>query len=184
MAFKNLVSRRHFVHLAALGTGSICLLSGCSKTIVHWRFLTDSEAILLDALAEQIIPADKWPGGRDSGVTNFIDRQLMGPYIRFQGKYRKGLLAIQKSCVSRYQNKFENLDWNDQTIFLEKMEAGELEKQFWQDRFDKEFFGLIRDHSMQAYYGSQRHGGNRNNMSFKMLGLDYPLIIGQNRYNI
>jgi gluconate 2-dehydrogenase gamma chain len=35
---------------------------------------------------------------------------------------------------------------------------------------------------MQGYYGSPIHGGNKDYMSFNMLGLDYPLIIGQNRY--
>jgi gluconate 2-dehydrogenase gamma chain len=35
---------------------------------------------------------------------------------------------------------------------------------------------------MQSYYGSSRHGGNKNNTSYKMLQLDYPVIIGQNRY--
>jgi len=36
---------------------------------------------------------------------------------------------------------------------------------------------------MQGYYGSPRHGGNKDNMSYKMLKLDYPVVIGQNRYN-
>jgi gluconate 2-dehydrogenase gamma chain len=35
---------------------------------------------------------------------------------------------------------------------------------------------------MQGYYGSPIHGGNKDYMSFDMLGLDYPLNIGQNRY--
>ena len=36
------------------------------------------------------------------------------------------------------------------------------------------FFELVRDHSMQAYYGSPIHGGNRNKISYKMMKLDYP----------
>jgi len=52
----------------------------------------------MDALADQIIPPDEWPGGYESGVTNFIDKQLMGPYVRFQSKYRKGFAAIQQTC--------------------------------------------------------------------------------------
>jgi len=35
---------------------------------------------------------------------------------------------------------------------------------------------------MQGFYGSPRHGGNKNNVSYKMMRLDYPVIIGQNRY--
>jgi gluconate 2-dehydrogenase gamma chain len=184
MANQEKLTRRHFVQIAMLGTGSICLLPQCTRSISQWRFFTNSEAILIDAIAEQIIPADEWPGGRDSGVTNFIDKQLMEPYVRFQSKYRKGIAAIQETCELRYQRKFEDLAWDEQTIFLETMEAGNMKEPVWEGGFDKEFFSLVRDHSMQAYYGSPRHGGNKNNMSYKMLKLDYPLIIGQNRYNI
>jgi len=177
-------SRRRFVRLAALGAGSICLLSRCSDSDSQWRFFTNSEALLIDAVSEQIIPTDEWPGGRDSGVTNFIDKQLVGPYVRFQLKYRKGIAAFQETCEARFQKKFEDLDWDEQTVFLEIIEAGNLKEPVWAGGFDREFFSMVRDHSMQAYYGSPIHGGNKNKMSYKMLKLDYPLIIGQNRYNI
>jgi gluconate 2-dehydrogenase gamma chain len=182
MRLSNRFTRRRFVQLAAVGTGSICLLPGCSVPDSGWRFFTDAEASLIDAIAEQIIPADEWPGGRDSGVTNFIDKQLVGPYVRFQLKYRKGFASIQETCKTRYHKKFEDLNWDEQTIFLESMEAGNIKESVWAGGFDKEFFSMVRDHSMQAYYGSSRHGGNKNNVSYKMLKLDYPLIIGQNRY--
>ena len=180
----NKFTRRRFVQLAAVGTGSICLLPGCSGPVSGWRFFTDDEASLIDAVAEQIIPADEWPGGCNSGVTNFIDKQLVGPFKRFQSVYRKGAAAIHETCAVLYHKKFEELSWDEQTIFLENMEAGKMKEPVWAGGFDKEFFGLIRDHSMQAYYGSPVHGGNKNKMSYKMMNLDYPLIIGQNRYNV
>ena len=180
----NKFTRRSFVKLAAVGTGSFCLLPACSGPDSTWRFFTDAEALLVDAIAEQIIPSDEWPGGRDSGVTNFIDKQLVGPYTRFQSVYRKGIAAIQESCRSLHNRKFDELTWNEQTAFLENMEAGKMKEPVWSGGFDEEFFGLVRDHSMQAYYGSPRHGGNKNNLSYKMMKLDYPLIIGQNRYNV
>ena len=182
MTGKYKFNRRVFVRLAVFGSGSICLLPGCMKSTYKWRFFTDSEAQLIDALADQIIPPDEWPGGRESGVTNFIDKQLVGPYIRFQSIYRKGMAAIQETCETRYQKKFEELTRDEQTNFLESMEAGNMIEPSWEGGFDRKFFSMIRDHSMQAYYGSPRHGGNKNNMSYKMLKLDYPLIIGQNRY--
>lgn len=183
MSGRKKLSRRRFVQLATLGTGSICLLPGCRDSDSRWRFFTEPEARLMDALADQIIPADEWPGGRESEVTNFIDKQLVGPYVRFQAKYRKGISAIRESCEAKYGKKFEDLYWDEQTIFLETMEAGKMKGSDWAGGFDSEFFSMIRDHAMQSYYGSPRHGGNKNNMSYKMLKLDYPLIIGQNRYN-
>lgn len=180
----NRLTRRWFVKLAAIGTGGFYLLPACSGRDSGWRFFTDDEAILVDAIAEQIIPSDEWPGGRDSGATNFIDKQLIGPYKRFQTVYRKGLSAFQESCNTIYQKNFEELSCDEQTRFLENMEAGTMKEDVWSGGFDKEFFELLRDHTMQSYYGSQIHGGNKNKMSYRMIGLDYPLIIGQNRYKI
>ncbi len=180
---QNKFSRRRFITLSLVATGGMCLLSRCvNPPLSSWRFLTGQESVLLDALVEQIIPADEWPGGRDAGVTNFIDKQLVGPYTRYQESYRKGLHAIQETCKTKFQKQFENLSWEEQTQFLKKMEAGKMEGKAWKKGFDREFFELIRNHAMQGFYGSPRHGGNKNNVSYKMMALDYPVIIGQNRY--
>ncbi len=179
---QNKLSRRRFVQMAVLSAGGLSVFARCTKAYSDWRFFTGSEAKLMDALADQIIPPDDWPGGKESGVTNFIDKQLIGPYIRFQDTYRKGLNGIRESCKVLYQNSFESLDFDEQTHFLELMEDGKLTGDLWAGNFDRTFFKLFRDHSMQAYYGSSRHGGNKDNISYKMLKLDYPLIIGQNRY--
>jgi gluconate 2-dehydrogenase gamma chain len=179
---ENKYSRRHFVQLAAIGTGGICLLPSCSGSDSEWRYFSDAEADLIDAIAEQIIPSDDWPGGKETGVTNFIDKQLEGPYRRFRSTYRKGIASIQETCSNLYKKKFEELTWDEQTAFLENMEAGKMNGPAWSGGFDRKFFELVRDHSMQAFYGSPIHGGNRNKISYKMMKLDYPLIIGQNRY--
>lgn len=182
---QNKVTRRRFITLSLVATGGMCLLSRCvNPPLSSWRFLTGQESTLLDALVEQIIPTDDWPGGCDAGVTNFIDKQLVGPYTRYQEAYRKGLHAIQETCKTKFQKQFENLSWEEQTQFLKKMEAGKMEGKAWEKGFDREFFGLIRSHAMQGFYGSPRHGGNKNNVSYKMMKLDYPVIIGQNRYKI
>ena len=178
------LSRRSFITLSVIGAGGMCLLGRCANPpLSKWRFFTDLEAVLLDALAEQIIPTDEWPGGRDAGVTNFIDKQLVGPYARYQEIYRKGLAAIQTTCKSKFQKRFEEMEWDEQTKLLEAMSSGKIKGDPMEKGFDQRyFFSLIRNHSMQGFYGSPRHGGNKNNVSYKMLKLDYPVIIGQNRY--
>lgn len=181
----NIFSRRHFIQMAAIGSGGILLLPACVNQAAKpiWRFFTKQEASLMDAIAEQIIPTDEWPGGKEAGVTNYIDKQLVGPYTRHQEIYRKGMMNIHQNCEAVYHKQFEELDWNEQTHFLEGMEAGKADRNYWEEGFDKKFFGMLRSHSMQGFYGSPRHGGNKHNISYQMLRLDYPVIIGQNRYN-
>ncbi len=188
-------SRRNFIQMAIAGSGSLLLLPNCTGFAGSYgRFFTIEEASLLDAIVEQIIPADEWPGAKDAGCTNYIDKQLVGPLARQQEKYRKGLAAIKTSCEVIYKKPFEKLPWNVQTDFLKKMESGQLPGlikersaqteniDLWNDGLDAEFFKLVRDHTMQGFYGSPRHGGNKNYVSYRMVGLDYPFIVGQNRY--
>ncbi len=193
---KNNWSRRRFLKLVTFGSGSVLFLSRCTVRPVKssWRFFTEKEAALINAIIDQIIPADEWPGAKDAKVCNFIDKQLVSTYTRYQKIYRRGLEGIEASCKMLYQKQFEELSWDDQTSFLKNMDAGKLsdmlksyttsqqENNIWSEEFDKTFFSLIRDHTMQGFYGSPRHGGNLNYVSYKMIGLDYPFINGQNRY--
>jgi gluconate 2-dehydrogenase gamma chain len=47
-----------------------------------------------------------------------------------------------------------------------------------------DFFNLVRSHTLQGYYGSPRHGGNRNAVSWRMLGLDEPPLRGRAQYDL
>ncbi len=177
------LTRREFIKLAGIVVAGLSFISGCmTPRRSDRRFLSDDETSLLEAIAEQIIPTDEWPGGRDAGVVNFIDKQLAGPYRRFQRDYRKGLAAVTNTCLEKHQRKFEALSWEQQTSFLKEMESGLLRDGPWKDGFSRRFFELLRSHSLQGYYGSPRHGGNKNYVSYKMIGLDEFQVIGQNRY--
>jgi gluconate 2-dehydrogenase gamma chain len=179
------ISRRDFLKLAALGAGSLSLVGGCALRGPSGRkVISGDDAALLGAIADQIIPPDAWPGGRDNGVATYIDRQLAGPYRRHREAYRRGLDGITETCLHRYGKRFESLTSAEQTSFLREMESGALSDGVWKDGFSRRFFEMLRSHSMQGYYGSPRHGGNPNYASYRMMGIDYPPILGQNRYRL
>jgi gluconate 2-dehydrogenase gamma chain len=138
---------------------------------------------LLDAIVEQIIPTDDFPGGKWANVSNFIDKQLNSYYRKHQPAYREGLAAFEKTVIQMKGKKFEELPFAEQTAILERMEAGEFSGDYWKDHSPADFFDMVRQHSLQGFYGSPAHGGNRGYISYHMLGLDYPNVIGQNRYN-
>jgi len=192
MKEKNKLSRRDFIKITTLGTvaislpaAGISLFEGCSPAKnSESLFFSDNEIKLVEAISGQIIPSDEWPGGKEVGVANFLDLQLAGPYSRFQPDYRKGLNALQNYCANKFHNKFENLSFEKQYDILLKMESGKLSGDVWNKEFDKYFFELLRSHCLQGYYGSPRHGGNKNFTSYKMIGIDEPPIVGENRYGI
>lgn len=175
-------TRREFIQQLSLAFGSVMFIPACSGYDSVWRFFTEEEAKTVIAFAEQIIPRDKDAGATDANIINFIDKQLVDPYTRLQENYRKGIPAIEKSSQRILRKAFYDLEWDEQTHFMEQMEAGNLPEEYWNEVNQRSFFRMIMEHSMQGFYGSPRHGGNKNYVSYKMMKLDYPHVIGQNRY--
>lgn len=176
------IKRRDFIRQLCYTCGSITLIPACTTKISMWRFLSEEEAGLIEAITEQFIPADQDAGATEGRVVNFFDKQLMGYYVRHQETYRNGLKSLDLSARKLFGASFRDIEWKDQTQVLELMEKGELSDENWEQVDQKAFFNLMLDHTMQAFYGSPRHGGNCNYVSYKMMNIDYPHIIGQNRY--
>jgi len=176
------ITRRKFIELGAAGLGSTSLLLACGNPASKWRYFTVEEARMAEQLAEHIIPADEDPGATDVGVVNFMDKQLVGPYKRHQPAYRTGLAGVQETSQALFQIPFDRLSWEEQEEILELLFAGDAPGTTWETASSHQFIQLIRDHTMQGFYGSPRHGANLNYVSYRMLELDYPQIIGQNRY--
>jgi gluconate 2-dehydrogenase gamma chain len=52
------------------------------------------------------------------------------------------------------------------------------------EKENRRFFEIVREHSMEGYYGSPRHGGNRDAVSWRMLGLAEPPLRGRPQYDL
>ena len=156
------LKRRRFLLVAAAPAVS------CSRSATEWRFLSEAEAQTLTAICEQIIPADQDPGAAWAGVVRFIDRQLAGPYKEHRQTYREGIACVERASVARFGRKFTDLRAGQQVELLSGLEK------------DKDpFFALAITHTMQGYYGDPRHGGNRERVSWRMLGIPFPPIRGR-----
>jgi gluconate 2-dehydrogenase gamma chain len=105
----SIFGRRRFAQLAGTATAA-GMLASCARRDTPWRFLTAAEGRTLEALSEQIIPADEAPGARWAGVANYIDRQLMGPFRRQREAYRSGLAAIDQAALQSAGQPFAALD--------------------------------------------------------------------------
>ena len=162
------LKRRGF--LAAVAASSL----GCSRTKATWWFFTAGEARLVDALTERIIPADQDPGASQAGVVEFIDRQLVRHYRKYQTTYRGGLAAVEASARARFGKAFADLPPDAQSQLLAAVE---------EDPATKDFFAMLVAHTMQGYYGDPRHGGNRDQVAWRMLGLPYPPVRGRDQYD-
>lgn len=175
-------NRRDFIKSASLAFGSVLLFPSCLKQGNIYRFFTPEEARCIIAVSEQIIPKDGSPGATDAGVIFYIDRQLSGVFNYDQQTYRNGIKNLMAYCKGKYSKTFELLSSEEQIHLLKIMESNQMNETEWPKGKPADFFNLVLSHTMQGFYGSPIHGGNKDYMSFEMLRIDYPLVIGQNRY--
>ena len=177
------LNRRAFLKTGVAGFGSIMLMPSCLKQGSPYRFFTLAEATCVIALCEQIIPADTYGGGAtEAGVIHYIDKQLVAVFDYDQVIYQQGISSLQQSSLDLHHKRFEALDFDTRNNFLKKLEEGELPDKHWGELNQNRFFRLVISHTMQGFYGAPRHGGNKNYMSYKMMGLDFPLVVGRNHY--
>jgi gluconate 2-dehydrogenase gamma chain len=166
------LTRRKFMVAGALGSAAIMV--GCTiGKKGNWDFLSEDQAQTLAAICDQIIPSDEFPSASQAGVLNYIDRQLIRHYRRHQRAYREGLEQAQAMSRARFGGELASLSQEQQFQV-----ASTLEQQC------RPFFDLVRKHTLEGYYGSPRHGGNRGAVSWRMLGLAEPPARGRAQYDL
>jgi gluconate 2-dehydrogenase gamma chain len=154
--------------LAAIGTTISCTRGTPGQT---WRFFTPAQAQTVDAICAQLIPADQDPGAKEAGVVHYIDLQLSKRFKKHRAVYLQGLDAVDAAGRSKFARRFVELTADQQVEVLNAVE----------EKFPV-FFDLIVTHARQGFYGDPRHGGNRNMVSWKMLGLPFPPVRGREHY--
>ena len=143
------------------------------------NFLNFFQARTLEAICDQIVPPDgEYPGGKDARVLYYIDRALTKWLTRNRWDYVAGLEGVNESSQLMFGENFVDLEWNQQTRVLEKIEKSAAPGEIWR-RFkigdepqngSRSFFNLVLRHTMQGYYGHPKYGGNQDKASWKMIG--------------
>jgi gluconate 2-dehydrogenase gamma chain len=176
-------NRRSFLKTGLAGFGSVLLIPSCMTRASSWQFFTDEEAACVIALAEQVVPEDEHGGGAtEAGVIHYIDRQLIAVFNYDQAIYQQGISALQSTCLGIHGKRFETLDFDTQHELCQQMWDRKLPGEYWEELDQNRFFDLVIKHTLQGFYGPPRHGGNKNYMSYKMMDLDFPLVISRNHY--
>ncbi len=166
----NGLSRRQFVAAGAISGAAVAI--GChGGGGSDWEFFTDQQARTLAAICDQLVPADEFASASQAGVVTFIDRQLVRHFRRFRSAYRDGLERAEELSRGRY---------GCELVVLAPPEQLEVVKEIEQK--DRAFFELVRSHTLDGYYGPPRHGGNRDAVSWRMVGLDEPPLNGRALY--
>jgi gluconate 2-dehydrogenase gamma chain len=156
-----------------------------------YRFFSAAEAAFLEPAVERLIPSEpEWPGAGASGVPNYIDLQLAGPYgagdrlflggpikpgLPGQGYqlaltpaqlYRTSLRAISELLLRRGLD-FVGAPVAEQEAFLSDLEAGRLDLGGFSSAV---FFETLLANTIEGYFADPAYGGNRDMVSWRMIG--------------
>ena len=172
------ISRRTFLETTA--AAATACAAGCGKGPGPvWRVLTEEEAFTLAGLCDRIIPADEDPGATWAGALTFIDRQLATNLRQDRELYARGLRALDATARRRHGRHFSEMMSGEQDALLTSVESGEVPREVWADVEPQVFFGRVVEHTMLSFYGDPRHGGNRDRVSWRMLGIPDPPVRGR-----
>jgi gluconate 2-dehydrogenase gamma chain len=170
-------SRRDFLKAGTAAATATAV--ACGGGTSRFRVLSEVEALTLAAACDQIVPKDQDPGASEAGVVAFIDRQLATRAKRDLTRWRAGLRGLDASARRRFGVAFAEAAKDDQTALLRELEQGVAEAADWEGTAPAAFFRLLRDHTMMGFYGDPRHGGNKERVSWRMLGVPDPPIRGR-----
>jgi gluconate 2-dehydrogenase gamma chain len=156
--------------------------------------LTADEAAFFSAAYDLFIPADRLsPSGTDCGCVTYIDRQLAGAWGNGAKLYRNGpflparpehgyqlpltpreyfaagIKAANAWSVKTYGKSFDRLAPADRSAALTAMEKGTAKF----ENFEAQpFFEALLQSAMEGFFADPMYGGNRNKVSWRMVG--YP----------
>lgn len=157
-----------------------------------WQFFSAEEAREVEAIVDRLIPADDLSvGGREAGCAVFMDRQLASEYGTASRQYmaapfqdgapeqgdqspltpreriRLGLAGLEKHCQAQFQQSFSALSAEQQDGLLTTLEKGETTLEGIDAKL---FFEQIHGNTMEGFFADPIYGGNRDMVSWKMIG--------------
>jgi gluconate 2-dehydrogenase gamma chain len=115
----------------------------------------------VSALAAVIVPSDDGPGAAEAGAVYFIDRALKTFAADQRAVYHAGLADLNQRRKAMFpaSKSIADLPRPEQTELLRAI-----------DKTD--FFNLLRTHTILAWLGDPKYGGNRGEVGWKYIGFD------------
>jgi gluconate 2-dehydrogenase gamma chain len=203
------------VPAATLAAGAATTVTGCAPTPsrpgqardYEPTYFTPAEWAFIHAAADHLIPADKFGAGAiETGVPEFIDRQMETPYGHgrlwyMQGPfhpdnvaelgyqmnlaprdiYRHGIAACNAWCQKNHGKVFADLD---KAIQVQVLTGMDTKKIAFETIPAKTFFSYLLTNVKEGYFADPIYGGNQNMGGWKMVGFpgaraDFADWVGQ-----
>jgi len=130
--------------------------------------LTQRQLATLRAAADRIVPPDETCGAAEAGAEEFILRLLAQELSGELGSYLAGLDGIESESQAHYSRSFAELTAGEQDAVLTAMEENRV-KADWVVS-PQIFFRKLAENVLEGFYADPGNGGNRDGVSWKMMG--------------
>ena len=172
----NALTRRLFLQGSGTTAGSIMMRAGLPAFIAAsqaactaqeeaatFENITNAEAREIIAIAARILPTTDTPGATEAGAVYFFDKAFGTIFASMKAPARGMLAQFQSGITAAYPGAeiFSDLDVADQDEYLTSVEQ-------------TPFFQGARFMTMVGVFGMSKYGGNRDNIGWKMVGMDGP----------
>ncbi len=130
--------------------------------------LTGAQATTLRALVDTIVPADEYPSATEAGVLDYLEIQFGSDLASMRAYYGAGLDATDAEARAGSGTGFHLLRPAERGALVRTVEAG-VTRTPWPFGA-REFLATVIGHVMEGYYGDPGNGGNRDAVSWQMIG--------------
>ena len=125
------------------------------------------------ALLNRLIPRDDFPGALDAGVKDYVERQFSGDGASEAELFARGLVALEAESAVQYVGvSFAALEEEQQDALLRRIEAGAVSATWPEEIPAPVFFTRLCDLVHEGFYADPANGGNRDAVSWKMIGYE------------
>jgi hypothetical protein len=165
LVFKNdLVTRREAIRRVSALLGGVALvgqsawLAGCATgSRAASDLFSDSEVVLLDEIADTILPTTKTPGAKAAGVGPFIAMMVADTYDPGeQALFREGLDALERESRAQNGGGFIASSPAQRVALLERLDREAIEYMRIPGNADRpHYFRLIKELTLLGYFTSE-----------------------------
>ena len=131
---------------------------------------TSQQTDVLRAVMNRIIPPDDFPDACDAGVIDYLYGQFQRDLKHLPDTYRAGLDSIEAEARATGATGFTTMCPEEQDALLSRIESGRVETGWSTNLAD--FFLMLVHHAAEGYYSDSGNGGNREGVSWKMIGFE------------
>lgn len=136
-------------------------------------FFTPEQAVTLEAMVERLLPSNVpvgTPGGRETRVLRYLDRQLGSPrFPQYRELFRAGLVALDDIARATSSVRFHELPADEQDEILRRIQRGDTQGR---PPASVRFFQVTLTLSLEGHWGDPRHGGNHDRLAWRSVGID------------